>query len=721
MNCPPLSRFCTFLCINWFFACIAAAGQSQLLAPSLAGGVGPRHGSYTLITADGAASLRHAAVAAEVDHRWLRAEDYPKPDITKQDVMGELGAAHQWTVTYSGAPGKPDLLYRLRVYARGPFADLQVTVRNSTQRAIAVQDIRPVELSTANGIQLGGPEADDRVLSDSFSEDRPAMKIRDLGNADHSMHRGVGSQLIYNRKSRESLFVGALTSDKFLSILRIHVAGQGAQAGIGSYEVDSAGTTELTKQYSLLQAPPEDQMELSVRVAPGHEISSERLLMSLGDDYHGQLRTYGELIRDLHHARVSAPTPMGWWSWTAYYAGLDRQEALANAEWLAKNLKDLGYNFFHIDEGYSIARGDYLTPNAKLFPDGAEKVEQRAAALGLVPGIWTAPFEVSERSWVYMNHPEWLVHNADGKPILLAGSVMPSHERIYVLDATHPGAQEYLRKTYSTMTRQWGVRYIKLDFMEDTCIEGERHRAGASALEAQRVGLQVIRKAVGDGVYLDKDGSVMLNPVGIVDMGRISQDTAHHFSAIKDAATGIAARYYMNRNFFISDPDAFMVTKGEGENQFSLSEAKVSIALSAISGGMLEIGNDLPSLSSQLERLALIENKDLIAMARLGKASVPVDLMSYQPEDGQPSVFYLRESARQGIFTVFNWTDGDRTHGIDAATLGLNANQTYKVQDIWDGRVLETCHPCVFNLKLEPHSVQMLKVTGMEPSPTTRE
>ena len=46
----------------------------------------------------------------------------------------------------------------------------------------------------------------------------------------------------------------------------------------------------------------------------------------------------------------------------------------------------------------------------------------------------------------------------------------------------------------------------------------------------------------------------MLNPVGIVDAGRISQDTGHTFGASKDAASGIAARYYMNRNFFRCGP-----------------------------------------------------------------------------------------------------------------------------------------------------------------------
>jgi alpha-galactosidase len=59
----------------------------------------------------------------------------------------------------------------------------------------------------------------------------------------------------------------------------------------------------------------------------------------------------------------------------------------------------------------------------------------------------------------------------------------------------------------------------------------------------------------------------MLNPVGIVDAGRISQDTGHTFEASRDAASGIAARYYMNRNFFIADPDAFTVSTQTVDDQ----------------------------------------------------------------------------------------------------------------------------------------------------------
>ena len=219
-----------------------------------------------------------------------------------------------------------------------------------------------------------------------------------------------------------------------------------------------------------------------------------------------------------------------------------------------------------------------------------------------------------------------------------------------VLDTTNPQAQTYLRETYTKLVRQWGLHYIKMDFVDDSAIEGYFCKPHTTAMGAQRIGLGIIRDTVGEDVYLDKDGSVMLNPVGYVDYGRISQDTGHTFDASRDAATGIAARYYMNRNFYVSDPDAFTVSAQritdqswhEGKMPLTLDEAKVSVAQTAVSGGLLEIGDDLPSLQGSPDRLALIENVDLIDMVRLGRASVPVDLMTYAASDRQPSVFYLK-------------------------------------------------------------------------------
>jgi alpha-galactosidase len=666
----------------------------QLTKGTLFVTVNGQDGSYQFGPTGSQSALR-ASTGALIDHTWLRPGSYPSRSVSESPFSDTLGSGRQLTVTCSGLRGSPDLIYVLQLYTQSPYGTIQVRIRNGTGKATSVQAIRSVEATGDSIVNLGGHPSDERILSDSFSEDWPDLVIYDLGGTPDGMHRGVGSQLIYNRQTKQSLFLGALTSDRFLTLLRLKAEGKGTDAKIASYNVESTGTTEIQKALSEAETlEPKhlksDRIELSLPLNPGDEMSSERVMFAAGSDYLAQLRAYGSAIRRLHHARVSSQIPMGWWSWTAYYAAINEGETLANADWLSQHLNSLGYNFFQIDEGYQYARGEYVTANATQFPDGMGFVAHHILRDGLTVGLWTAPFEVSSRAWVYEHHKDWLVHNAKSEPIPLEDVWRQGVDTLYALDTTHPGAQEYLRQTYKTLVREWGVRFIKLDFMDTTAIEGYYYRPNTTALEAQRIGLQVIRDTVGDNVILDKDGSPMLNPVGIVDTGRVSADTGHTFLRSKTAAPGIAARFYMNGNFFIDDPDAFnitdtyMVEHSRERSAHSLAAAQASIALSAIAGGNYEIGDDLLVLGSEKDRLALVENRDLLNMAKAGRASTPVDLMTYEPEDGQPSVFLLRQSPRQSILTVFNWTDGPRSHTLSLADLGIPVSSTLVATGVMD-------------------------------------
>ena len=668
-------------------------------------------GHFSIGTAG--ARVLQAGAAVEVNGAWLRSSDYPKHTVEKGTSAGELGQAEEWTLTYTGRADVPDLQIRLRAYQDKPFGDVQVVVKNTTAKQLQVEAIRAIDAGE-EALHLGDSHADERVLSDSFSEDRPAMQIHEFGDPVKGMHRGVGSQIVYSGSNHRSWFVGTLTSDKFLTVLRLHVSHDHK---LNSYEVEDTGTTELLNENSLQRSKPEDRVMLSLPVEPGASLSSERLLFSLDDDPVRQLETYGRIIRDLHHARVTAAVPLGWWSWTAYYFGLNEGAALTNAQWLAQNLKSYGYTFFHIDEGYQYARGEYATPDADLFPHGLAALERKTTNLGLTPGIWTAPFEVSERSWVFTHHPEWLVKNAQGNPIHI-GNVTDKKDLLYALDATNPDAQQYLRDTYRTLTRDWNIRYIKMDFMEDSAVEGFYHRPHTTALEAQRIGLQTIRDTVGDSVYLDKDGSEMLNPVGILDMGRISQDTGHSFSSSKDAATGIAARFFMNRNYFVADPDAFNASTQivedhswhGGRKPLTADEGMVSVVLSAVSGGLFEIGDDLPTLGKSPDRLAWLKNRDLLDMVQLGRASKPADLLTYQKEDLQPSIFVLKESARQTMVAIFNWTENPRSHDLPLSQLGLNGQASYDVIEILAPAPQASKAQGTLHVEQPAHSVRLLKL-----------
>jgi hypothetical protein len=174
----------------------------------------------------------------------------------------------------------------------------------------------------------------------------------------------------------------------------------------------------------------------------------------------------------------------------------------------------------------------------------------------------------------------------------------------------------------------------------------------------------------------------------------------------------------MNRNFYVSDPDAFTVSRQTvdeqewhgGKRPLTLDEARVSIALSAVSGGMFEIGDDLPTLFADSDRVALVENHDLINMARLGHASIPVDLMTYAAEDTMPSIFVLHESKRQSIVTVFNWTEKERQHQLQFSDLGLQSTGSFQISDVLGHERPFQQEAASISLTLAPRSVRVFKI-----------
>jgi len=398
----------------------ASAGQqaATIQNKQLSVTVGLQQGCYEIGAQGFKSAVLRAGVAAEIDHRWLKSAEFPRYKTVRAAFSDSLDKGQMLTTTYWGLAGAPSLISTIRLYDDLPFGDIEVKVQDSTKRLVTVQAIRSIEAIGSPSINLGAREAAERVLSDTFSENE--MKVYDLTDAPQGEHLAVGSQLIYNRDNGQSLFFGALTSRRFPVLFDLRVEGSSSDnPKVISYTVDSTGTSEITKREDERsgQTPKKNLVELSLPVAPGEQLASERLMFAAGPDYHSQLEAYGQAIKRLHRARVYGSSMMGWWSWTAFYMGISEGTSLTNAQWLAGHLKKFGYDYVLIDEGYQYARGEYATANATQFPHGLLSVGHEIGRLGLRLGIWTSPFHVSGRAWVYQHHKDWLVHDAKGAPI----------------------------------------------------------------------------------------------------------------------------------------------------------------------------------------------------------------------------------------------------------------------------------------------------------------
>jgi hypothetical protein len=176
-------------------------------------------GSYALRSTTIPGDVLRSDVEVDTAAGTLKSSLYPRHSSSVAPFSDALGSGQLLTVTYAGLPGAPDLVCELRVYENQPWGDIRVTVNNSTGGSIEVHALRVLNSNAGAVLNLNGPAWEDRVLSDSFTED--SVKLMDLGEPENGAHRAFGSQLIYNRQSGQSLFLGALSAGRLLTVLGV--------------------------------------------------------------------------------------------------------------------------------------------------------------------------------------------------------------------------------------------------------------------------------------------------------------------------------------------------------------------------------------------------------------------------------------------------------------------------------------------------------------------
>jgi len=125
--------------------------------------VNTHDGSYSIRAKGLEPPVLVARVGAEIDRQWVRSSEYPKQIAEESTFQDELGSGHAIRITYSGLAGKPDLVAVLRLYDQHAYGDVEVTVRNTTGKALSIQAIRSMEaagrLGESRRARGGGPRA----------------------------------------------------------------------------------------------------------------------------------------------------------------------------------------------------------------------------------------------------------------------------------------------------------------------------------------------------------------------------------------------------------------------------------------------------------------------------------------------------------------------------------------------------------------------------------
>ena len=197
-----------------------------------------------------------------------------------------------------------------------------------------------------------------------------------------------------------------------------------------------------------------------------------RIEIFTADSYFDCKDKLASIFGNEHFKSVSflGSKPSGWESWYNHYTDINEHliyEDLKNLT-QAKNIVNNELNtskIFQIDDGWEKALGDWQIREDR-FPEGFKKITSEIEAKGYIPGLWIAPFIIDSRSVTATEHPDWLLHDEQGK-LVPAGynPLWGKNGTFYCLDLSRDDVIAHLLSVMDTVINKWGFRYIKLDFL----------------------------------------------------------------------------------------------------------------------------------------------------------------------------------------------------------------------------------------------------------------
>ena len=338
----------------------------------------------------------------------------------------------------------------------------------------------------------------------------------------------------------------------------------------------------------------------------GGELRLPALHLTAGAEPFPAFRRVAERIGEASKARRVFGTTYHWCSWYTRGPHFTRQDLDVLLEGLDRLSPRVPLQAIQLDDGYCRWQGDWLEPNHR-WPGGMEATFETIAARGYKPGIWVAPFMVSNRSRLYREHPEWIIRTHDGRPhaeMKGGGSKEPDEER-YALDASHPEVVDYIAHVFRTL-RQQGATFFKTDFMDwglkDTT-RVARHNPDETSVQSFVKVLRAIREAIGEESYWLACISPFAPFIGFADGMRTANDTWPRWSAggMGNMLDESLSDQYFNHIWWQNDPDVTHVR--EWPSELNEGETYALAYWNGVLGGSVNTSDILPEVPE--ERLKL--------------------------------------------------------------------------------------------------------------------
>jgi hypothetical protein len=426
-------------------------------------------------------------------------------------------------------------------------------------------------------------------------------------------------------------------------------------------------------------------------------------------------------------AQLIAPTPpMGWNSWDSYGLTITQEEFLANANYIATNLRVHGWQYAVVDEGWYLQNPDAKPGQFRFTMDAYGRY---APATNRFPMVANDDGFASLAQNLHARHLLFGIHVIRGIPreavaknLPIAGSKFRAADAANKTDtcawntdnygvAANPAGQAYY-ESLAALYASWGVDLVKIDCISSP-YKGDEIRMFSDAL----------RKTTRPIVLSLSPGPTPIDEIAELrkysQMWRISGDVWDHWQQWpkQEWSQGLLAQFGLTAKWapLVEPghwPDADMLPlgylgprPGQGkarQSAFTTDEARTLMTLWCIFRSPLMMGGNLLHMDEGTR--ALLTNDEVLAVDQHSNGGRQI------LNDGNKIIWAARgDKAGLVYLAVFNAGDTAQTIEYPLQSLGLSS-VSFAIRDLWEHKDLGAADR--IHVSLQPHASTMYRLTA---------
>ncbi len=414
--------------------------------------------------------------------------------------------------------------------------------------------------------------------------------------------------------------------------------------------------------------------------------------------------------------------PMGWNSWDCYGPTVEEHEVKANADYMAANLKEFGWEYVVVDIRWFVENdkaGGYNQTDPRYVLDEWGRYQP---AVNRFPSAADGKGFKELADYVHSKGLKFGIHIMRGIPKMAVQNKLPvkgaegvTADQIYTTElqcrwlrdnftivAGQPGAQEYYNSIFD-LYAEWGVDFVKIDDITRPYHQPEIELVRNAIDQCGRpivLSLSPGRTPVEDGPHVSQHANMwrMVDDVWDLwrDIDQLLEVAQDWYPYIKPGTWPDCDMIPLGRISIRGERGEPRMSRLTREEQYTL------MTLFTIFRSPLMFGGDLPS--NDTFTLSLLTNREVLRMHREG-----TDVRQVFRDGNKIAITSRNSVSGETYLAMFNTSD-DETLEVEVNLKDIGLNGDVRAVDMWTGESLGTVSND-FARTIAPHASLLCKFT----------